>query len=527
MPPSSRAPRRTVLADFCGRPLTLSGDARQWDAAGPEEGDCLLLGLGPDEPASLPFVPDRRAVYWLECPETRRALPGAPVPPPSWREVSPEEAVALSPRCRRHFYRPGLRLAPAFWGPLLGRMEAACCPLPSRPAKLPPPLLVLPGDQRGLLHLELRHAAGELGWRVLEYPPEKGGPALFPLIRQAAAHAPALLLSVNLRGLDPDGRLAQACLSAGIPAVIWCVDNPWHLLSGARGPWWRDCPLCVTDAGFLEGLRRAGARRAFFLPLASAQHMWRTPSSPREERTLFVGRSEFPRKKSFFAAASVPPSLLAEGLALVAADDPVPPDVHWWHERLGGELWPGTAARRVGLGAEECSQARRAHWVREALSALDGELRLVGDGGWKDILPGASVEAPVDYYAALPELYGRARAVLNVTSLLLPHSLNQRHFDVWAAGGLLLSDATPGLEIFPPSLADPIRLRCPAELPERLEALAAAPQRAEALRAAWREEVRQNHTYARRLRTLWRLAVEDQAFSGSAALSPSSSSTWA
>ena len=134
MPPSSRAPRRTVLADFCGRPLTLSGDARQWDAAGPEEGDCLLLGLGPDEPASLPFVPDRRAVYWLECPETRRALPGAPVPPPSWREVSPEEAVALSPRCRRHFYRPGLRLAPAFWGPLLGRMEAACCPLPSRPA---------------------------------------------------------------------------------------------------------------------------------------------------------------------------------------------------------------------------------------------------------------------------------------------------------------------------------------------------------------------------------------------------------
>lgn len=508
MPPSSSAPRRTVLVDFCGRPLTLSGDARQWEADGPDEGDCLLLGLGPDDPAALPFVPRERAVYWLECPETRRALHGAPLPPPSWRRVTPEEAVALSPRCRRHFYRPGLRLAPAFWGPLLGRMAAACCPPPPRPATSPPPLLVLPGDQRSLLHLELRHAAGELGWRVLEYPPDKGGPALFPIIRQAAAHAPALLLSVNLRGLDAEGRLAQACLAAGIPPAVWCVDNPWHLLSGARGPWWRDCPLFVTDASFLEGLRRAGARQASFLPLASAPHMWGAPSRPKEDRALFVGRSAFPRKKSFFAAVSVPPPLLAQGLAMVAVDDPSPPDAHWWHERLGGSLWPGAAARRVGLGAEECSQARRAHWVREALSA-GGGLRLVGDGGWRDILPGVPVEPPVDYYAALPALYARARAVLNVTSLLLPHSLNQRHFDVWAAGGLLLSDATPGLALFPASLADPIRLRCPAELPDRLASLAADQRRTEALCAAWREEVRRNHTYALRLRTLWRRTMEE------------------
>ncbi len=506
MPSSSAAPRRVVLPDFCGRPLTLSDDARQWEPAGPGSDDCLLLGLGPGDAARLPFLPSGGQVYWLDCPETRRALPDASPPPASWREVSPERAEALAARCRRYFYRPGLRLAPEFWGPLLGRLEAAACPEPPRPAKIPPPLLILPGDERSLLYMELLHAAHELGWRALTCPPDRGGPALLPLLRQAAAGAPALLLSVNLRGLDPEGRLAHACLAAGIPVVVWCVDNPWHLLSGVRGPWWRDCRLFVTDASFLEELREAGARRAGFLPLAVAPHMWLAGERPHENRILFVGRSAFPRKGSFFAAASVPPALLDEALARVEADDPAPPDFHWWRARLETPLWPGNEVRRAGLGAEECSRARRARWVRAALGA---GLRLVGDEGWRDALPGASVEPPVDYYAALPGLYAGARAVLNVTSLLLPRSLSQRHFDVWAARGLLLSDATPGLDIFPPSLAAPVRLASPAELPARLDALASAPRRTAELCAAWRDELRRNHGYARRLLTIRRALEED------------------
>ena len=80
MTSSPRAPRRVAIPDFCGRPLTLSGDARQWEAAGPEGGDCLLLGLGPEDPAALPFAASGR-VFWLDCPDTRRALPDAPLPP--------------------------------------------------------------------------------------------------------------------------------------------------------------------------------------------------------------------------------------------------------------------------------------------------------------------------------------------------------------------------------------------------------------------------------------------------------------
>ena len=105
----------------------------------------------------------------------------------------------------------------------------------------------------------------------------------------------------------------------------------------------------------------------------------------------------------------------------------------------------------------------------------------------------------MDYYTDLPEFYRRAGAVLNVTSLLLPHSLSQRHFDVWAAGGLLLSDATPGLEIFSEALTRPITLHGPAEVPSRLAALRADPSQALELRRAWREPLRAGHTYAHRV----------------------------
>ena len=77
------------------------------------------------------------------------------------------------------------------------------------------------------------------------------------------------------------------------------------------------------------------------------------------------------------------------------------------------------------------------------------------------------------------------------------------------AGNLLLSDATPGLEIFPASLVEPMRLRRPADLPERLETFAASPEKTKAFCAAWREELRAKHSYARRLQTLWRLREED------------------
>ncbi|HZF61984.1 MAG TPA: glycosyltransferase [Desulfovibrio sp.] len=539
MADQDKRPQRVRLPDFTGRAVSLPDGPEAWTCRG--EGDAvLLLGLGPKSganlPQVLPLLADAPAVYWLESPLVARALeawrleaeilPREPLPA-HWRAVTAEQAVALAGQCRRCIYSPGLRLDPDFWGPLLGRVDAALA-LPVSAARASAPKtaegvrgpVLLPGDDGQLLHQELRTALAECGFGpvvdALPQPVSGMGGAqagreddFLPRWRDLLQGGkPAFLLSVNLRGLDADGRVFELCRALGIPVVLWFVDNPWHVLSGLRLPWWRDAHIFVTDAGFVDDLKAYGAGRVFHLPLAVAPHMWRdlpdfAPSSISIGPPLFVGRSAFPEKERFFAAASVPQALEAEAARLLEASTGPKdaPHFFWWHDKLGGSLWPGYDARRPGLGAERCAQANRRRWLFAA-GAGKGGLRIIGDDGWKPLLPGMEILPPVDYYTALPEAYARAEAVLNVTSLLLPQSLSQRHFDVWASGGLLLSDATSGLEIFPAELTEPMTLRGPSDFMARCAWFQAHPQAAYDLRRAWRGHLREQHGYEQRIQQI-------------------------
>jgi spore maturation protein CgeB len=108
----------------------------------------------------------------------------------------------------------------------------------------------------------------------------------------------------------------------------------------------------------------------------------------------------------------------------------------------------------------------------------------------------------VDYYIALPGLVGSAACCLNLTSPLLPHGLTQRHFDTWAWGGMLLSDATPGLDIFPAELTREMTFRAPEHLAERFRALTGQRSLRRDLCSAWRDLLRREHTYVHRLERL-------------------------
>jgi spore maturation protein CgeB len=68
-------------------------------------------------------------------------------------------------------------------------------------------------------------------------------------------------------------------------------------------------------------------------------------------------------------------------------------------------------------------------------------LVVVGDSGWRQLLPMASQHNAVSYGPLLAQLYSSATINLNATSLQMPTALNQRIFDVPAAGGFLLTDA--------------------------------------------------------------------------------------
>ena len=86
--------------------------------------------------------------------------------------------------------------------------------------------------------------------------------------------------------------------------------------------------------------------------------------------------------------------------------------------------------------------------------------------------------------------------------MLLPHGLNQRHFDVWLAGGFLLSDNTPGLGFFPPELSNEIRFLKARDIPRLVERLEKNPRLRADLMDAWKKEILKAHTYTCRARTI-------------------------
>lgn len=398
-----------------------------------------------------------------------------------------EAAPTLLPGVRVLHYTPATRLLPSVYAPLLAALYPA-------PKARKPSGVWLPCPEKGLIVPELEDAALALELRPRRLP---AAIQTADLARALEAEAPGLFLSVNFHGLDPWGENQALLEAAGVPVAVWCVDNPFHLLTGQKNQLWKRLPLFVTDDWFIGPLRSLGAD-ARHLPLAVSPKFFAPGAACPSGRDLtFVGRSSFPDRDRFFAACRIPESLIREAGELSGRQA----HFGWWRDRLPDvPLWPGNDVRALGLGAETASAA----WRRNCLTALNAatDLTVIGDDAWRSLVPGVRLLPPVDYYAGLADACRRASFTLNLTSLLLPHGLTQRHFDVWACGGFLLTDDTPGLSIFPPDLTRPVTFETPEQAADLPAALAADPKRKEELRRAWQEHILTEHSYVRRLEVL-------------------------
>lgn len=539
------------IADSLGRLRTLatgpeSYEFLPWSPCG-QQAECaargnipvLILGLGPcpealaaalgDAPsgaapvdvASAPgalhagAAPPSRTVAWVECPDFERQMTdwsqkNGNVPrrtfssdlPAHWVRLSPDEAVTFARETRPALwtYRQARRLFPDFWSPLFARLQAAALTAGAS-GRAASRTVLLPGSRRDLLHLELWDALNAAGFTPLSLPPGGKDNALARLLEK---ERPAFCLSVNLRGLDPAGETFHLLRALGVPVAVWFADNPWHLLSSLRLPWWKEAALFVTDPTFLPELRRHGAARVYSLPLAASPlFAAREPAAlPEGTRVLFVGHSAFPRRDAYFAAAQPPPALLREAEALLDAGGL--PHFHWWTERLRpAALWPGNEVREAGAGAEAMSLRHRTLWLEQAAPL---GLSVVGDKGWKPVLPPGPLRPgllpPVDYYTVLPGLYRAAPYSLNVTSLLLPGGLTQRHFDVWRAGGFLLTNRTSGLDLFPSDLVESIVVDAEHTVSDCVDNLESRPALRREIQQEWQKLLAESHTYHHRIQFL-------------------------
>lgn len=450
--------------------------------------DLLITCPGPDPALCAKHAAGGR-VYLLHVPQFEDQLPRSwhAAIPADWERVSLEAAHRLLPAARVLHYAPASRLFPSIFAPLLARLQR---PAHAYPAKS----LWLPGPDNGLIIPELAHAASAMGLTPRFLPERLSSQELARALDQ---ERPKLFLSVNFHGLDSYGENQAMLEAARVPVEVWCVDNPLHLLTDQKNQMWKRLPLLVTDDWFVKPLRALGAD-ARHLPLAASPRFFGPgPSCPAGQDLSFVGRSAFPDRDRFFAACRVPQDLAREAHGLRGRQA----HFGWWRDRLPAlTLWPGNEVRILGLGAETASAA----WRQRCLAALSEAVALtvIGDERWRTLVPRARLLPPVDYYRGLAKIYREASFSLNLTSLLLPHGLTQRHFDVWACGGFLLTDDTPGLKIFPQELTQGVTFETPEQAAELLHSLAASATRKEELRRAWQAHILAEHTYATRLKTI-------------------------
>lgn len=497
----SNRPKRIRIVSELGKPQTLADGEEQFISYG-RGSRLVILGLGPDPAAIVPLLPSEDVSY-IECPEFEAQMPPnwARALPRSWVRVSINDLNPETVRVSRILqYRPAQRLFPSFWGPILARIQWLRLSQRTPQARNDAEVWI-PAKPDGLLVPELKSALEACGRCVRLLPPD-ALPRTLP--KFLARSRPALFLSINFTGLDPLGEIFHLLRAAGSEVAVWCVDNPFHLLSGVKAGWWRKAALLVTDDSFLPLLREHGAQRLLHMPLAAwPEHFGAGSNGPDQDvsgRLVFVGRSQFPKKQGFFAGLDLPDMAWREALHMLDIGER--PDFLWWRQRLViRELWPASAVRRVGLGADECSRELRSRCLRTA--ARDAPLTVFGDMVWREAAPEATDLRPeVDYYGPLRHIYAQAAACLNVTSLLLPTGLNQRHFDVWAAGGLLITDATPGLSLFPEELCREIRFRWPEEIESIFRRLTTDKSLCADLSSEWRKLILAEHTYRHRMERL-------------------------
>ncbi len=487
----------------------------------------ILLGIGYNSGAQYAHATLEMAstkVFYLENPalEVELSKQGVDLTtyiPKHWQKLVPSELVKLMESSEHPmvywWFKQNLLLDTTFWMPILAQILAnyrstAAIAAGLKQTTIKQVLMGSCADQ--LLHREICTAFEELSFETRCVGINPKNPTLSMPELSEQSHGAQLFFSINLQGLDADGYTFSLMQGLNIAVAVWFVDNPWHVLTKLRLPWWKKAHLFVTDASFINDLRREGAENVYHLPLATAQHMYtQTQENLTAQKILdtaqciFVGRAAFPDKAHFFAASPVQEADMQAALTLLDLDNSAQkPDFHWWTQRIfqensAGKFWPKNEVRRVGHGAELCAQAQRVQWLK-ALTGIP--CAVFGDAPlWQALLPQAPAHIfhnELDYYGSLAAVYGNANSVLNVTSLLLPHGLTQRHFDVWAAGGFLWTNDTPGLDIFPKELTRPITCHRPKDLLSRIKNLSAHTRHE--LIQGWQECLKAQHQYTHRLR---------------------------
>lgn len=324
---------------------------------------------------------------------------------------------------------------------------------------------------------------------------------------------PDAIVTVNHLGVDREGVLQSLARDLKLPLASWFVDNPEFILPLYSEPDAENTLILTWDADSLDAVRSLGFTKVCWLPLGAdperfcpgrpGRPEWRAPVS-------FVGNSMLTKTGRRLGAARPGPELLA-AFAGLAGDFAASGErnVRAFVAANRRHLLPELDA----LGVERRTAFETAVVWRATLDYRLGCLRqtlafsplIAGDPGWRELLPdqpGLRLHQEIGYYEELPGFYPQSDVNFNCTSVQMKGAVNQRVFDVPAAGAFLLTDSRAQLD----SMFEPGReialYHSPEEVPELLARYLADEPERRRMAQAGRARVLAEHTYEHRLGSL-------------------------
>ncbi|TKJ40272.1 hypothetical protein CEE37_08065 [candidate division LCP-89 bacterium B3_LCP] len=404
-------------------------------------------------------------------------------------------------------------------------------------------------DSGYFLIKEVKRALQAQGCRAVTIPLNDVGesgynPRLYSLflnqiIDAYEAERPDFLLTINHLGFDQNGRLTELLEALSLPGIVWYVDSPRYILLNHLANVSDNIGIFLWEAAYESWLRQMGYKKIETLPLATDPdtfcHLGGTYSavtdhSSNPDSVVFVGDSmDFAVVKAFsklpqhlMPDSTNPDGALAAELTTRFCQTAL--SESFQRNNAPWEIY-SEIAQGMGYDIAECSPAadsqsdqlndlnlesalvlmatrqQRHNFLRDLTGSDEIDtLQVYGDEGWKKILNGkTSVLPPVDYYRKLPNVYRDAGAVLNLTSMQMPTALNQRCYDVPAAGGFVITDQQRSIQGQFELEKEIVTFNSTIEFKEKWRFYKKNPTARQAVIDAGRERVLQEHTYSHRI----------------------------
>lgn len=508
-------------AELLAERLSL-GESQTVVALGMGLGHHLLQLVPRLQPRHRLIIVDQEPEVWLAA---LGALDLTPLlrRPHTWWVVEPDWPKVLR-HLRKHLHRsgqglvflahpPSLRANSSYYEEVVRGLKPgappARRPLGVRQEKLR--LLIINPDY--FLIPEALRAWRKLGHQVktvlFDKRRDQGEEVVRRILGQVKDYAPDLVFTVNHLGLDREGLLMEFFHRLKVPLASWYVDSPSLILNLYAGLASDLAYIFVWDPAYIPEVRDLGFHQVFPLPLATDPDIFRPrPDSELtswRHRVAFVGNSlslAVQEKLSRLPKSTALPDLFHR-LAQACLERPFRrlKDLLEQEGLADHALIQGlNGLERTDLEAGIIWEATRRHRLACVQRLAPFRPVIFGDTGWRQLLQAPfTLRSEVNYYDELPLVYSGAEINFNATSLQMKTAVNQRVFDVPAAGGFLLTDYKAQLPELLEVGKEVISYRDPGEIPELVRFYLKHSRAREEVIARGRARILAEHTYVHRL----------------------------